>query len=114
MNRPRVKDYTNSGLIVSGYADDIVFVDGDLNAEFYPERLVPDDAKCECLFIAFSDGTLLRFCYDEDGIWRFKAEYQGRLLREKIVGGIETGTNDIVIFSPGMKWCVLGPMVAGV
>ena len=110
MNRPKVKDYIKSGLIVSGHSDDIIYVEGDLNAEFYPEKLILEDSKCECLHIAFSDGTLLRFCYDEDGIWRFTVQFRGTLFAEKIEGGIELNINDIVVFNPGIKWCILGSM----
>ena len=111
MNRPKVKDYIKSGLIVSGHSDDIIFVDGDLNAEFYPgELILVEDSKCECLHIAFSDGTLLRFCYDEDGIWRFTVQFRGTLFAEKIEGRIEISTNDIVVFHSGIKWCILGSM----
>ena len=112
MNKPRVKDYIQSDLIVSGYSDDTVYVEGDLNAEFYPEKLIFEDSECECLYIAFSDGTLLIFCFDEDGIWRFMVQFQGVLFAEKIPGGIETETNDIIIFHPGIKWCILGPMIS--
>jgi hypothetical protein len=108
MGRVQMKDYIQSGLILSGYSDDIVYVEGDLNAEFYPGNLITEDSKCECLYIAFSDGTLIGFCYEEDGIWRFSVEYQGVLYAEKIVGSIETDTNDIITFKPGIKWCLLG------
>jgi hypothetical protein len=110
MTRPKVKDYIKSGLIVSGHSDDIIFVDGDLNAEFYPGKLILEDSKCECLHIAFSDGTLLKFCYDEDGIWRFTVQFRGTLFAEKIEGRIEINTNDVVVFHSGIKWCILGSM----
>jgi hypothetical protein len=112
MNRPRVKDYINSGLIVSGHSDDIIFVEGDLNDEFFPGKLMLEDSKCECLHMAFSDGTLLKFCYDEDGIWRFTVQFQGILFVERIEGRIDINTNDIVVFNPGIKWCILGSMGA--
>jgi hypothetical protein len=44
----------------------------------------------EGLYMAFSDGTLLKFCYDEDGIWRFMVQFQGSLFTEKLVGSLES------------------------
>ncbi|HBE80818.1 MAG TPA: hypothetical protein DDW65_23980 [Firmicutes bacterium] len=112
MVKPKLKDYRDSGLIVSGHSDDLIFVEGDLSAEFYPEKLIQADAKCECLYMAFSDGTLLRFCFDEDGLWRFVVQFQGSLFGEKLVGSLESQLNDVVVFQPGVKWCLLGPTVA--
>jgi hypothetical protein len=112
MVKPKLKDYPNSGLIVSGHADDMIFVEGDLDAEFYPEKLILEDAECECLYMAFSDGTLLKFCYDEDGIWRFMVQFQGSLFTEKLVGSLESEFNDVVVFQPGVKWCILSSMIA--
>ena len=112
MNRPKVKEYLKSGLIVSGDSDDIVFVAGELNDRFYAGKLILEDSECECLYMAFSDGTLLKFCYDEDGIWRFRTVFQGTLFAEKFEGSIETSSNDIVAFYKGIKWSVLSPMVS--
>jgi hypothetical protein len=112
MNKRKMKDFIQSGLILSGYSDDTVFIEGDLNAEFYPGNLISEEAKCECVYIAFSDGTLIHFCYEEDGIWRFSALCQGTLFVERIIGNIEASTNDVVIFKPGIKWCLLGPMIS--
>jgi hypothetical protein len=112
MVKPKLKDYREAGLIVSGHSDDMIFVEGDLSAEFFPEKLIQEDAKCECLYMAFSDGTLLRFCFDEDGIWRFAVQFQGSLFAEKLVGSLESQLNDVVVFQPGVKWCLLGPTVA--
>jgi hypothetical protein len=112
MGRVQMKDYITSGLILSGCSDDIIFVEGDLNDHFTPGKLLSADSQCECLYIAFSDGSLLNFCYDDDGIWRFTIQYQGLLLKEKITGSIETATNDVVIFHPGIKWCILGPVIS--
>ena len=112
MGRVQMNEYTAEGLIVSGYSDDIIFVEGDLNEEFTPGKLISGKAHCECLYMAFSDGTLMNFCYDEDGIWRFTIQYQGILLKVKIPGSIEAATNDVIIFNPGMKWCILGPVIA--
>ncbi len=112
MGRVQMKEYVPSGLILSGCSDDIIYVEGDLNDEFTPGKLLPVDSPCECLYIAFSDGSLLSFCYDEDGIWRFKIRLQGSLLKEKITGSIENATNDVVVFNSGIKWCILGPVIS--
>ena len=53
---------------ISGHSDDIVCVEGDITEEFY----VVDD---EVLFVAVSDGTLLRATYD--GMWNIRVLVTG-------------------------------------
>ena len=112
MNRPKIKEYLKSGLVVSGDSDDMVFVAGELSEKFFPGKLIQDDAECECLYMGLSDGTLLKFRYDEDGIWRFRTAFQGALFAEKLEGSIETGANDIIAFHHGIQWCILGSTVS--
>lgn len=107
MKRQIIQEEPSPGLKVSGYSDDIVYVEGDLNEEFYPEMI--SDPDNDDLYMAFSDGTLLKVNYDEDGVWRFQLRFPGELFIEKTEGDIGTDTNDMVTFQPGVKWCVLGP-----
>jgi hypothetical protein len=55
---------------VYGSSDDLIEVDGDINAEFYAG--VGDDGD----LLVFSDGTIVRITYTEAGVWRIAAVTQ--------------------------------------
>jgi hypothetical protein len=63
-------------VIVYGASDDLIEVEGDICAEFYAAA---DDTPT---LLGFSDGTVLKVAYDDEGIWRVNrvavgsAEYQ--------------------------------------
>lgn len=56
--------------------------------------------------MAFSDGTLLKVEYDDNGIWRFKVICKGNLYDKKVEGSVSEDTNDKVYFKSGLVWCV--------
>lgn len=89
----------SNGTIVTGASDDLIEIDGELQEEF-------NAYECSNETMAFSDGTLLRVDYAEDGIWRFKPIYKGDLFEKVINGSISDDTNDEVYFKDGLKWCV--------
>lgn len=89
----------SSGTIVTGASDDLIEIDGELQEEF-------NSLNCTDGIMAFSDGTLLRVKYDDDGIWRFTPRYKGSLYDRKIDGDVEKDTNDEIYFKPGLKWVV--------
>lgn len=86
---------------VTGHSDDIIVVEGSITEEF--DRY---DSKGD--YLAFSDGTVLKAVYDDDGIWRFTLVFKGTLYDSKVEGSVEEDTNDVVIFEPGIKWCLCG------
>lgn len=90
-------------LKVYGASDDLIELEGDIEDEFghYPH----DD---EPVYLAFSDGTVLKAIYDNDGIWRLNLVCKGNLYQSKEDGSVIDDTNDIVIFDTGIKWVVLG------
>lgn len=88
-----------SGTIVTGESDDLIEIRGELTEEF-------NSYDCSDGTMAFSDGTLLRVDYDQDGIWRFKPIYKGELFEKVIDGSVPDDTNDEVYFKDGLKWCV--------
>lgn len=92
-------------LEVTGFSDDGIILEGDLIEQF--DRY---DSKGD--YLAFSDGTLLKALYDENGIWRFTVCFKGPLFSEKIEGDVETDTNDKIRFIPGVKWCICGKDIA--
>jgi hypothetical protein len=88
-------------LKVTGHSDDLIAIDGEITEEF--GRLDSEED-----YLAFSDGTVLRAYYDEDGIWRFTVVFKGSLFKEKVEGNVSEDTNDIVTFYAGIVWCVCG------
>ncbi len=87
-----------NGTIVTGASDDLIEVEGELREEF-------DSFSCQNGVMAFSDGTLLRVKYDDDGIWRFKPLFKGSLFEKIKDGSVNEDTNDKVYFKTGLKWC---------
>ena len=92
-------------LIVTGASDDLIDLSGDIREEFARYNSKGD-------YLAFSDGTVLKALYDENGIWRFNLVYKGSLYREKLEGIVVEDTNDIIKFADGIKWCVCGSDLA--
>lgn len=56
---------------IYGASDDLIEVEGDISEEF---NHYSDDPA----LLGFSDGTMLRVTYDNDGIWRFTPVLTGR------------------------------------
>ena len=50
-----------------GASDDLIEIEGSIYEEFNTCLDLPEQS----MYLAVSDGTLLRVRYDEDGIWRF-------------------------------------------
>lgn len=92
-------------LKVYGASDDLVEIDGDISEEF-------GRFDSEGDYLAFSDGTVLKAIYDEDGIWRMKQVFKGALLDRIEQGDVERDTVDIAYFNDGIKWCVCGKDLA--
>jgi hypothetical protein len=90
-------------LKVYGASDDLIELDGnngDVNEEF---GVYLDNG--EARYLGFSDGTVLRAVYDEDGIWRLTPIFKGTLYERKEDGVVASDTNDVVWFRDGVKWC---------
>ena len=90
-------------LKVTGYSDDAIVTEGDLNGQF--DWYAKDS---ETGYLSFSDGTLLRALYDNDGIWRLQLVAKGSLYDSKEEGSVEEDTFDIVKFKDGIQWCMFG------
>lgn len=93
-------------LKVTGGSDDIISISGDIREEF--NRYDSEDGD----YLAFSDGTVLKATYDDDGLWRFSLVYKGNLYQSKEEGSISNDTNDVVTFADGIKWCLCGKKIA--
>lgn len=92
-------------LKVYGASDDLIELDGDISEEFGRYNSEGD-------YLAFSDGTVLKAVYDDDGIWRMKLVFKGCLLDHIEQGSISEDTVDFAYFLSGLKWCVCGKDLA--
>lgn len=97
------------GLKVYGASDDLIELKGDITEEFNHYAAGDND---EGVYLAFSDGTVLKAFYDQDGLWRLTLVFKGSLYVEKIEGNVEEDQNDVVLFKDGIKWCVCGTDLA--
>ena len=90
-------------LKIYGASDDLIEIEGDINAEFDANSDGP-------YYIAISDGTLLDIHYDNDGLWRIKLLIRGLSVLDRQEGSVDKDTNDIVtlVSTKPFKWVVLG------
>lgn len=91
-------------LTVTGGSDDLIIIGGDTSREFG----ATGDTEGEGAYLAFSDGTLLRIKYDEDGIWRITRIISGSALFSKVEGDVDADTFDVVTLNGVIRWVVLG------
>ena len=89
---------------VTGASDDLIEITGDINEEFSAPKCADDKGA----ILGFSDGTLLRIRYDEDGIWRIDLVMSGRAKYTKQSGSVEKDTFDSVTLTGDVKWVLLG------
>ena len=98
-------------ITIYGASDDLIEIEGDITEEF---NWYSDNVE-ERRYLAFSDGTLLRVFYDEDGIWRFNKVIDGLAHFEKVEGDAIKDTPDRVTLSGYViRWVVFGEQFASV
>ena len=93
----------NGFVKVFGCSDDLVEIEGDIREE-YPFYDNDDD----CRYLSFSDGTVLKIIYDDDGLWRVSLITRGGCEFEKVEGSVIEDTNDIVTLKGELSWVVIG------
>lgn len=100
-----------SEVTIYGASDDLIEIDGDLREEF---NAYDED---EGVYVAFSDGTILRVKYDEDGCWRITPTFLGRASYFKTEAmGADTPnysdkvrlTLDPLTSDEEFSWCLMG------
>lgn len=86
-----------------GASDDLVLVEGDVDEEFTAGKGADD-------LVAFSDGTLLRINYDQDGVWRINPLVNGRaaLSVQQAPANDEDNYSDRATLDGEIAWVVLG------
>lgn len=91
---------------ITGASDDLIEVDGEISEEF---NCYDPAFHNKPVYMAISDGTLLKITYDEFGIWRITIVVIGTGTVSKREGDVITDRNDIVSIENegGIKWLVL-------
>lgn len=88
---------------VRGHSDDILNITGGgLYEEFYP-------GDKESYYVGFSDGTLLRVRWDEEGCWEIRPLVQGpQFVKHTPYSDPDTDHSDEVTLGGPMAWVVGG------
>lgn len=95
---------------IYGYSDDIIMVDGDMDADFgcYDK---------EGVYVAFSDGTLLFVEYAYQGIWRITPHAIGlssKYLKDECMPSLNDKEHtDVVHLEGDFKWILFVPKGEG-
>lgn len=89
---------------VYGASDDLIEVEGDISEEFNP----PYDPTTGIL--AFSEGTVLRVEFTQDGIWRVTPLFRGTATISIVQAVDEDDDNysDRVTLEGDVRWVVFG------
>lgn len=95
------------GLTIYGHSDDLIEIEGDVSVEFSCPRF--DDGTDQG-FLAFSDGTILRITYTNEGIWRIGlvAKGAGTPFIVQAPENDEFIYSDICTLEGDYTWVVLG------
>lgn len=92
-----------STVSIYGRSDDLIEIDG---GGFRAEFSGGDEPK----YLAFSDGTLLRVSYDDEGCWRIAVHNKGesKVTHTPSEGPDTEEYSDRVTLTPAPKWVVCG------
>jgi len=88
---------------IYGSSDDLIELEGLITEEFNhsPGWSTQDQQDA---ILAFSDGTLLQMHYD--GLWRITRVVAGSCGYSHTPGSEADDTNDVVVLTGDLKWCV--------
>ena len=94
-------------ITVYGASDDLIEVEGDLSEEWSP---LSDGASDDGGLLAFSDGTVLRVAYTDDGVWRVTPLSRGSatMTKTEAVDADDDNYSDRVTLDGDIRWVVFG------
>jgi len=98
-------------LKIYGSSDDLIEIEGAIEDEFNPSQEALDDG----VFLAISDGTVLKVTYDDDGIWRIGLVSRGEATfsKDENPATDDDRYSDIVVLDgPDFAWVVMGSRIA--
>lgn len=89
---------------IYGGSDDLIEIEGDLTEEF---NIGAGDQQPKLL--AFSDGTLLRIVYGDEGIWRITPLVRGSAVYTKEFEATDADGeySDVVTLDGDIQWVAL-------
>lgn len=95
---------------VYGSSDDLIEVEGDITEEY--GHYSPDES--EAVLLAFSDGTVLRVIYGDNGVWRITPECRGsaEYCKDEAPADDEDNYSDRVTLKGDVRWVVFGKEIA--
>ena len=88
---------------VYGASDDLIEIEGDIREEFSP--------RCEePTYLAFSDGTVLRFDYTSDGLWKIYCIHTGsrKIVYEHQATDPDSDQYSDIVILDDITWVVCG------
>lgn len=90
-------------LQIYGASDYLIEIDGALCEEFTYQ---PDESN----YLAFSDGTVLRITYTDEGIWRITPTRYGtaKFNDETAIAGDDDNYSDKITLTGEFKWVLYG------
>lgn len=93
-------------LYIYGSSDDLVEVEGAINEEFGYRNTADDKGD----LLAFSDGTVVRIRYDDNGVWRITPVARGtaELTIEQAPEDDEKQYTDRATLAGDVRWVVHG------
>lgn len=98
---------TMAELEIYGASDDLIEIDGDISEEFNPSG--DDDNN----YLGFSDGTVLKITYDNDGMWRIVPVIKGTAqLRIIQATDVDEDYTDHAHLTGDISWVVYGTAIA--
>lgn len=92
---------------VYGSSDDLIEIEGNIREEFYSD----DEGN----LLAFSDGTVLRIIYSDEGVWRISlvtANSDSECSIEPAPEDDEDNYSDVATINNTIKWVVCGNKIA--
>ena len=90
---------------VCGASDDVIEVDGDIYEEFLHQGEGP-------ALLAFSDGTVLRVVYGQEGVWRITPVAMGTAELAHVFGQQDREHTDKATLDGDIRWVVYGSAMA--
>lgn len=89
---------------ISGYSDDLIEIEGDIQDEL----TATTDSDDQGDLLAFSDGTVLRVIYNDNGIWRITPVCKGTatLTKDENPEDDDDRYSDIVTLEGDITWLV--------
>ncbi len=93
------------GIKIYGASDDLIEIKGDIEEEYNVHVFDDDDGR----YLAFSDGTVARVYFDQEGIWRIHVVARGKATQSHTLPiGEDDYTEVLELTDAPIMWVVMG------